>query len=95
MQANADEILSIAKDRAEKMSDTSITILANAGDEGKLFGSVGTKDIADELVKNGFDVQKSEVRLPTGAIRETGEYEINLQLHSDVNVIIKVIVSAE
>ncbi len=95
LQANADEVLSIAKDRAEKMADLSITIKANAGDEGKLFGSVGTKDISDELVKNGFDVKKSEVRLPTGAIREIGEYEINLQLHSDVNVVIKVIIVAE
>ena len=95
LQANADEILSAAKNKAEKMTDLSITIKANAGDEGKLFGSVGTKDISDELVKNGFDVKKSEVRLPTGAIREIGEYEINLQLHSDVNVVIKVIIVAE
>ena len=95
LQANADEILSAARDRAEKMTDLSITIKANAGDEGKLFGSVGTKDISDELVKNGFDVKKSEVRLPTGAIREIGEYDINLQLHSDVNVVIKIIVAAE
>ncbi len=95
LQANADEVFSIAKDRAEKMTDLSITIKANAGDEGKLFGSIGTKDISDELVKNGFDTKKSEVRLPTGAIREIGEYEISLQLHSDVNVIIKVIVAAE
>ena len=95
LQANADEILSAAKNKAEKMTDLSITIKANAGDEGKLFGSVGTKDISDELVKNGFDVKKSEVRLPTGAIREIGEYDINLQLHSDVNVVIKIIVSAE
>ena len=95
LQANANEVLSVAKDRAEKMADLSITIKANAGDEGKLFGSVGTKDISDELVKNGFDVKKSEVRLPTGAIREIGEYDINLQLHSDVNVVIKVIIVAE
>ena len=95
LQANADEILSAARDKAEKMTDLSITIKANAGDEGKLFGSVGTKDISDELAKNGFDVKKSEVRLPTGAIREIGEYDINLQLHSDVNVVIKIIVAAE
>jgi large subunit ribosomal protein L9 len=95
LQASADEVLAVAKDRAEKMTDLSITIKANAGDEGKLFGSVGTKDISDELVKNGFDTKKSEVRLPTGAIREIGEYDINLQLHSDVNVAVKVIVAAE
>ena len=95
LQASADEVLAVAKDRAEKMADLSITIKANAGDEGKLFGSVGTKDISDELVKNGFDTKKSEVRLPTGAIREIGEYDINLQLHSDVNVTVKVIVAAE
>ena len=95
LQANADEILSAAKNKAEKMTDLSITIKANAGDEGKLFGSVGTKDISDELVKNGFDVKKSEVRLPTGAIREIGEYDIDLQLHSDVNVVIKITVAAE
>ena len=94
LQASADEILSVAKDRAEKMAELSITIKANAGDEGKLFGSVGTKDISDELAKNGFDTKKSEVRLPTGAIRDW-KYDINLQLHSDVNVTVKVIVAAE
>ena len=70
LQANANEILSVAKDRAEKMAELSLTIKANAGDEGKLFGSVGTKDISDELAKNGFDVKKSKYAYQRGNKRD-------------------------
>ncbi|MEC8373469.1 MAG: 50S ribosomal protein L9, partial [Pseudomonadota bacterium] len=66
-----------------------------AGDEGKLFGSVGTRDIADAITAAGVEVAKAEVKLPTGTLRETGEYDIDLQLHSDVITSIKVIIIAE
>ncbi|MDX5337075.1 MAG: 50S ribosomal protein L9, partial [Marinobacter sp.] len=61
----------------------------------KLFGSIGVRDIADVVSAGGTEVEKSEVRLPEGPIRTTGEFEIELQLHSDVEVIIKLAVVAE
>lgn len=84
-----------AEGRAAKLADMTVTIGANAGDEGKLFGSVGTRDIADAVTKAGVEVNKSEVRLPNGAIRELGEFEIDIQVHSDVTQSIKVVVVAE
>lgn len=76
----AQEKLATAQIRADKINGATITIEANAGDEGKLFGSVGTRDIADALQAAGHDVQKSEVLLPEGALRETGEYQVQLGL---------------
>jgi len=72
-----------------------VSIMANAGIEGKLFGSVGGQDIADALNSAGADVDRSEVRLPTGALRHTGEYSIDIQLHSDVIVAVNVNISSE
>ena len=70
-------------------------LTALAGGEGKLFGSIGTQDIADAATAAGVAVERREVRLPEGAIRQTGEYEITLHLHSDVNTTIKLVVNAE
>jgi len=81
--------------RAASLAELSITIEANAGDEGKLFGSIGTRDIAEAITAAGVEVNKSEVRLPTGAIRELGEFEVTIQLHSDVNQIVNLAVIAE
>lgn len=88
--------LSAAQDRANKVAELgSITIASNAGDEGKLFGSIGTRDISEALTANGVEIHKSEVRMPEGVIRSIGEYEIALQLHADVKAEIKVIVVPE
>ena len=76
------------------MEDFSLTITANAGDEGKLFGSIGTRDLAEAITAAGFAVEKSEVRLPEGALREVGEYDVALQFHSDVMLEVKIIVAA-
>ena len=66
---------------------------SKAGDEGKLFGSVGTRDIAEAITAaTGVEVEKSEVKLPHGALRNTGEYEIDVVLHADVTVTIKLAV---
>jgi len=67
-----------------------ITIPVRAGDEGKLFGSLGTRDIAVIITKAGVEVQKSEIHLPAGALRRTGEYDIAVELYSDVNAIVKI-----
>ena len=91
----AGERLGEAQGRAGALEEMAVTITAKAGEEGKLYGSVGTQDIADALGAKGAEVAKSEVRLPTGAIRQVGEYDIDIQLHSDVTVAIKVTVLAE
>jgi large subunit ribosomal protein L9 len=85
LEAQAAEAIAIAQARADKLADLTLTIEANAGDEGKLFGSVGTRDIGEAiLAATGVEVGKSEIKLPEGALREVGEYEIDIQLHSDI-----------
>lgn len=91
----ANEQLGIAQDRAGKLEGLAVTIMVKAGEEGKLYGSVGTQDIADKVSAEGIEVAKSEVKLPEGVIRALGEYEIDLQLHSDVTVTINVSVVPE
>lgn len=95
LEAKANEILAAAKARAEKIEGHILTIMVKSGEEGRLYGSVGTQDIADALVADGHEVERSEVRLPDGAIRALGEYEIAVQLHSDVTAGIKVAVVEE
>jgi large subunit ribosomal protein L9 len=87
--------LAAAQARADKLAGLSVTIEANAGDEGKLFGSIGTRDIAEAITAAGHAVEKSEVLLPDGALREIGEYEVDLSLGSDVIASIKLAVVAQ
>ncbi len=90
------EELESAKSRAEKIAAIgSVVIKATAGDEGKLFGSVGTKDIADAITAAGAEVQKREVHLNSGLLRMVGEYDIVLQLHPEVTADIKVCIVPE
>ena len=90
------EVLATAEARAAKIVELAeVTIASKAGDEGKLFGSIGTRDIADAITEAGVEVTKAEVRLPLGALRETGEFEIAIHLHTDVDTSIKVNVIAE
>ncbi|MDX1800116.1 MAG: 50S ribosomal protein L9 [Marinobacter sp.] len=93
-KAAADKLTS-AQARAEALNGASFTISSKAGDEGKLFGSIGVRDIADAVSTSGTEVEKSEVRLPEGPLRAVGEYDIELQLHSDVSVEIKLTVVAD
>ncbi|WP_017443713.1 50S ribosomal protein L9 [Gayadomonas joobiniege] len=96
LEAKLADVLSAAEARAEKINElSSVTIASKAGEEGKLFGSIGTRDIADAVTAAGVEVAKSEVKLPEGAIRNTGEFEISLQLHADVITTIKLEVIAE
>lgn len=95
LEKAAAELLATAEARRDKLQDVIVTIASKAGDEGKLFGSVGTVDIASAVTSAGVDVEKREVRLPAGPIRNTGEYNIDLHLHTDVNASVKVIVVAE
>ncbi|MDX1733107.1 MAG: 50S ribosomal protein L9 [Halioglobus sp.] len=85
LEASAAASLSEAEARGEALSALGlVSIGANAGEEGKLFGSVGTRDIAEAITAAGCAVDKSEVRLPEGALRELGEYEVAIQVHGDV-----------
>ncbi len=95
LEAAAAGKIAEATARAEKLAALNVTIAANAGDEGRLFGSIGTRDIADAITAAGVEVSKSEVRLPQGVIREVGQYEIDVQLHSEVIQAVKLAVVAE
>ena len=96
LEAAAADALAAAQKRAEALEGLGgVEIAATAGDEGKLFGSVGTRDIAAAITAAGIEVDKAEVRMPEGVIRETGEYEIMLQLHGDVTASVAVKVVAE
>jgi len=83
-----------AQARAAQLAALQITISAVAGEEGKLFGSIGTHDIADAITAAGVAVEKSEVRMPNGTIRSLGEFDVDVHLHSDVEAVVKVIVVA-
>jgi large subunit ribosomal protein L9 len=95
LEKQAAELLGAATARAAKLQDLSVTITASTATEGKLFGSIGTVDIIEALAAVGAEVAKKEVRLPEGNIRETGEFDVTIHLHSDVDVIVKVIVVPE
>lgn len=72
-----------------------VTLGAHAGDEGKLFGSIGTRDIAEAVSAAGYPLEKAEVRLPNGALRNTGEFDVAVHLHTDVETTLKLIIVAE
>ncbi len=91
----AAEKLSAAQIRAAKLAALSITIPHKAGDEGRLFGSVGAHAIVDAINITGVEIDKSEVRLPHGSLRHIGEHEIHLHLHGDVNVVMTISIVAE
>jgi len=95
LEKEAADKLAAAQARGEALEGLAITIAANAGDEGKLFGSIGSKDIADAITAAGTEVEKSEVRLPNGVIRTIGQFEIDVQLHAEVNATITLTVVAE
>jgi large subunit ribosomal protein L9 len=93
-KAAADK-LAAAEARAEQVNGLELTIATQAGDEGKLFGSVGPRDIAERATEAGVALEKSEVRMPEGPIRTTGEFDIQVQLHSEVFASLKVNVVPE
>ncbi|WP_140908776.1 50S ribosomal protein L9 [Cognatiluteimonas lumbrici] len=95
-EAKAQALLGEAEQRKASLGEeASVTIYANASTEGKLYGSVGPREIAEALTKRGTEVGKSEVVMGEGAIRQVGEYNVMLHLHADVEVPVKVIVEAE
>lgn len=95
LEKNAEAKLEDAKKRGEQVADLALNLTAKAGEEGKLFGSITVRDIADACLSNGVEIEKSEIKLPDGPLRNTGEFEVGVQVHPDLIVKLKVIVSAE
>lgn len=85
LEKKAAEDMAAAQSRAEAIGKLNVTIAQKAGEEGRLYGSVGAKDIADAVTAAGIQVHKHEVRLPHGPLRMVGDYEVTLHLHADVN----------
>ena len=85
----ADELTDATK-RGEQIEALAISITAKSGTEGKLFGSIGNVDIATAIIEAGVEIEKRNVRLPDGPLRQAGEYEIVIHLHSEVNSVAKV-----
>jgi large subunit ribosomal protein L9 len=95
LERAATEALARAQARAERLNGMTISVARKAGEEGRLFGSVGNVDVAEALTAAGIEVKKQEVRMPEGPIRQIGSYEIQLHLHPEVNVTVKVEVIPE
>ncbi|MET0101212.1 MAG: 50S ribosomal protein L9 [Sedimenticola sp.] len=94
LEKQAAEVLAAAEVRKSAIEELSVTVARKAGDEGRLFGSVGTADIASAVTEAGVELAKREVRLPEGPFHTTGEYEVQLHLHTDVDATLKLTVAA-
>jgi large subunit ribosomal protein L9 len=94
-EKTAHEHLSSAEQRAEALKEFKLVIPSKAGTEGKLFGSIGTADIAEAATKAGMKIERSEVRLPNGALRTIGDHSVVLHLHADIDVPLAVTIVAE
>lgn len=95
LEAAAADKLANAEARKQQLEEIELSVAVKAGDEGKLFGSLGNRDIADLATGAGVEVSKSEVRLPNGPIRAIGEFDIAIQLHAEVSATLKLHVVAE
>ena len=95
LEARAADELTQSQQRAASFENFKLELKAKAGTEGKLFGSIGTADIAEAAVNAGHPIARSEVRMPTGPIRTLGEHQVQLHLHTDVNVTLVVTIVAE
>jgi large subunit ribosomal protein L9 len=95
LEKEANDKLKAAENRKAKLDGMEVSITCKAGDEGRLFGSVGTADIAKAITDAGEVLEKKEVMLPNGPFRVAGEYEVDLHLHADVNANIKLSIVPE
>ena len=89
------EVLDAAQGKAEALAPIELNISARVGEENKLYGSVGTQEIAEAIVKAGVAVEKKEILLPNGALREAGTHEVDVRLHPDITVKINLTISPE
>jgi large subunit ribosomal protein L9 len=95
LEKAAQDQLSDAERRAAALREFKLTIRAKAGAEGKLFGSVGTSDIAEAATREGHEISRSEVRMPNGPLRNVGEHMVEVHLHTDVDVQLPITIVAE
>ncbi|QTR50225.1 50S ribosomal protein L9 [Candidatus Thiothrix anitrata] len=95
LEAEAADILTAAQARKAQLDGMVITIQAKAGNEGKLFGSVSNHEIAEAINAAGVSLERREIRMPEGALRHLGEFEIGVHLHTEVDATVKVVVEAE
>ena len=95
LEAEAEAILAAAQARRDQLADMVLTITSKAGNEGKLFGSVSNIEIAEAIMAAGITVERREIRMPDGALRHLGEFEVGVHLHAEVDTTIKVVVEAE
>jgi len=95
LEKAAADSLKAAEKRKAKLEGMAVTVSCKAGDEGRLFGSVGTADIAKAVTEAGVELDKQEVRLPEGPFRAIGEFDVVVHLHSDVDATLKLTVAAE
>lgn len=94
-EQKAQAALEAAQARASALVSKTVVIQAKASEEGKLYGSVGTRELSEAISQTGVAVSKSEIRLPHGALRVTGEHQVELNLHSDVSIVLTVQVNPE
>ena len=95
LEKDQKEVLEAAQGKAEALAPIELNISARVGEENKLYGSVGTQDIAEAIVKAGVAVEKKEILLPNGALREAGTHEVDVRLHPDITVKINLTISPE
>ena len=95
LEAEEAKEVATAQARADALTDVNVIMRAKSGDEGKLFGSIGTRDIAEALTNSGLEVDRAEVKLPEGTLRQIGEYSVDIQLHHDVTATILVTILSE
>lgn len=89
------EKLAHAQKRAEELKALTLTIPAKASEEGKLFGSISAREIVAAAESLGIELDKNEVKLPDGPLRQTGEYEVDIYLHNHVSTVVKVVIETE
>jgi len=95
LERKAAQDLTDAESRAAVLKDYKLTVTAKAGSEGKLFGSIGTSDIAEAATRAGQQLERSEVRLPNGPLRHVGDHVVNVHLHTDVDIELPIVIAAE
>ncbi|OOF54655.1 50S ribosomal protein L9 [Rodentibacter genomosp. 2] len=96
LEEKAAKSLAAAIERAERLEALEkVTIVSKAGDEGRLFGSITTRDVAEAVTSAGVELAKSEVRLPNGPIRTLGEHNVRFQLHGEVFASLNIVIVAE
>lgn len=95
LEQKAAQRLTVAQEKAAEIEAVHVTIMARAADEGKLYGSIGTSEIAKAFQDKGVSLERQDIRLPNGPLRELGDFEVTCQLHAEVTAVAKVSIVPE